>query len=174
MLHFGADLHVGNSVSEIGTPSYSATIFKHEFYFSAMMNILIGICVANIKDILQQKEDFKLAKMISNALAIEEAVCTLAKWFKCCAPMSEKIVKLGSLLHNDKKEFQYKVYPVSSTLNLKQNILPLRFGNPMAIEDMEVFQMQSEDGRAEEEKETPTASEKKTYYVLPGRKICII
>ena len=138
-----------------------------------MMNILIGICVANIKDILQQKEDFKLAKMISNALAIEEAVCTLAKWFKCCAPMSETIVKLGSLLHNDKKESQYKVYPVSSAMNLKQNILPLRFGNPMAIEDMEVFQVQKEDGSPEEGKEASTSSEKKTYYVLPGKKICI-
>ena len=142
-------------------------------YFSAIMNILIGICVANIKDILQQKEDFKLAKMISNALAIEEAVCTLAKWLKCCAQMSEKIVKLGSLLHNDKKESQYKVYPVSSAMNLKQNILPLRFGNPMAIEDMEVFQVQKEDGSPEEGKEVPIPSEKKTYYVLPGKKICI-
>ena len=87
--------------------------------------------------------------------------------------MSEKFVKLGSLLHNDKKEFQYKVYPVSSAMNLRQNILPLRFGNPMTIEDMEVFQVQNENGSPEEGKEVPTSSEKKTYYILPGKKICI-
>ena len=31
-----------------------------------VMNILIGLCVANIKDIMMQKEDFKLGQMIIN------------------------------------------------------------------------------------------------------------
>ena len=35
------------------------------------MNILIGLCVANIKDIMMQKEDFKLGQMIINNVNTE-------------------------------------------------------------------------------------------------------
>ena len=35
------------------------------------MNILIGLCVANIKDIMMQKEDFKLGQMILNNVNTE-------------------------------------------------------------------------------------------------------
>lgn len=36
-----------------------------------VMNILIGLCVANVKDILMQKEDFKLGQMILNNFQTE-------------------------------------------------------------------------------------------------------
>ena len=35
------------------------------------MNVLIGLCVANIKDIMMQKEDFKLGQMIINNVNTE-------------------------------------------------------------------------------------------------------
>ena len=39
-----------------------------------MMTILVGLCVANIKDILKQKEDFKLAKMVINIQSIGKLI----------------------------------------------------------------------------------------------------
>ena len=50
------------------------------------MNILIGLCVANIKDIMMQKEDFKLGQMIINNVNTEvnkvlETLCSLGRLY---------------------------------------------------------------------------------------------
>lgn len=37
----------------------------------ATLNIMIGICVANVKDMLSQKEDYKLGQMVLNNIRTE-------------------------------------------------------------------------------------------------------
>ena len=51
-------------------------------YFSGMMTILVGLCVANIKDILKQKEDFKLAKMVTNIQSIGKLIIRKPKKYR--------------------------------------------------------------------------------------------
>ena len=126
------------------------------YLFLGMMNILIGLCVANIKDILKQKEDFKLAKMVMNNQTIEEAILEMSKMFKCCS-LSDKIIQMASVLNG--QNTKYKIYPTPSVMKLGPTILPLRFGNPSAIADMEVFQVQGD---------STQELALKTYFVLPG------
>ena len=46
------------------------------------MTILVGLCVANIKDILKQKEDFKLAKMVINIQSIGKLIIRKPKKYR--------------------------------------------------------------------------------------------
>ena len=46
------------------------------------MNILIGLCVANIKDIMMQKEDFKLGQMIINNVNTEVNKILIALYYQ--------------------------------------------------------------------------------------------
>lgn len=134
-----------------------------------VMNVLIGLCVANIKDILMQKEDFKLASMILNNLEIEETMLISAKLFrklKCCC---FQWVKMATLLHgigNDEDvNCKYFMLPCQTTEdeNAKRRrrrskavVLPLRFGNAISVSNMAVFQ------------ETKECSQQATGFTLPG------
>ena len=127
-----------------------------------VMNILIGLCVANIKDNLLQKEDFKLSQMILNNVQIEETFLAFAQFFhkfKCCTP---KLVKLASLLY-EKEDCKYVVYPfdspIKNRLYRRSTVLPLRFGNAVSVPNMAVFQ---------ETEDKSGGDRKATSFTLPG------
>ena len=87
----------------------------------------------------------------------------MAKLFHCCS-LSEKIIRISSVLHEGQSS-KYKVCPISRSVLIqkrsprsRQSVLPLRFGNPSSIADMEVFQVSEE----------PSQDYVKTHFSLPG------
>ena len=136
-----------------------------------VMNVLIGLCLANIKDILLQKEDFKLASMILNTVELEETILAFAKLFgqlKCCCSCFQ-LVKLATLLssgdQNQDVNCKYFMYPYQTNddenakarrRRSKAAVLPLRFGNAISVSNMAVFQ------------ETEKCSQQATGFTLPG------
>ena len=134
-----------------------------------VMNVLIGLCVANIKDILMQKEDFKLASMILNNLEIEETMLISAQFFqklKCCC---FQWVKMATLLYGDDETVNCKYFmlPYQNTEDgnakrrrrrSKAAVLPLRFGNAISVSNMALFQ------------ETKECSQQDTGFTLPGER----
>lgn len=128
-----------------------------------IMNILIGLSIANIKDIMMQKEDFKLARMILNNKDVEDAILFMARMrmVKCC----KCLTKMANLLDSNTtvfKVFPYTNRPEQQLTKAKQaktgGILPLRFGNATSISNMTVFRQTSE----------PSEETLQTTFSLPG------
>ena len=93
----------------------------------------------------------------------------MAKLFHCCS-LSEKIIRISSVLYEGQSS-KYKVCPVSKSVLIqkrstrpRQSVLPLRFGNPSSIADMEVYQVSEE----------PSQDSVKTHFSLPGILLYII
>ena len=93
----------------------------------------------------------------------------MAKLFHCCS-LSEKIIRISSVLYEGQSS-KYKVCPVSKSVLIqkrstrpRQSVLPLRFGNPSSIADMEVYQVSEE----------PSQDSVKTHFSLPGISLYII
>ena len=93
----------------------------------------------------------------------------MAKLFHCCS-LSEKIIRISSVLYEGQSS-KYKVCLVSRSVLIqkrstrpRQSVLPLRFGNPSSIADMEVYQVSEE----------PSQDSVKTHFLLPGILLYII
>ena len=93
----------------------------------------------------------------------------MAKLFHCCS-LSEKIIRISSVLYEGQSS-KYKVCPVSKSALIqkrstrpRQSVLPLRFGNPSSIADMEVYQVSEE----------PSQDSVKTHFSLPGILLYVI
>jgi len=175
--------HKGHSNinGEDHVPGTSEVLFVILFLVLSIgaMNILIGLCVANIKDIMMQKEDFKLGQMIINNVNTEETLLLLAKLFKKCMPcLHSGLLKQASLLYfNGDKNGQnclFKVLPYATKPQKRSkrrpiSVLPLRFGNSTRIINMQVIQTRipvdlDEDKEKGDEMETC----RKTNFTLPG------
>ena len=159
--HFGTEKNPGH------LPGTSEILFVISYVLLSIgaMNILIGLCIANIKDILMQKEDFKLGQMILNNIQIEETILAFAQFFqkfKCC---STKLVKMASIL-DDQENCKYLVFPFQSSNEnsgrkyRRSTVLPLRFGNAISVPNMAVFQ-ETEDKSGVKERIA-------TSFTLPG------
>ncbi len=169
--HFGSETQE-SILSKAEFPGTTEIIFVFLYIVLSIgaMNILIGICLTNIKDIIMQKEDFKLGQMIINSYQTEKWLLMLAQIFRklpCCNTMRESLSKLASFpCAGSSSGHSYKVYPhMENGSTRKESVIPLRFGNGTNPVRMPVSYIATQENCSGEEEKS---EEQRTHFSLPG------
>ena len=105
--------------------------------FFASLMVMISIAVANVKDVMSQAEDFKLARKVLNINRIEKKLTFFPnkiwglKNMCCCAKFKKWL-----LLLQEEDKCVFRIFPYKNMMNKRGRsslMLPHKFGNPNAI-----------------------------------------
>ena len=89
-----------------------------------MVNVLVGIAVANVGDVLKHREDFRIGQMILNICSIEEYLLLIINSLKKCSCCCKNLHKCVTLL-SDEEECVFKIYKSQDSSRKRRRFLPL-------------------------------------------------
>ena len=112
-------------------PGTTEAIFLFSFLVITIctFNILVGLAMINVKEILIQKEDFKIAQMITNSYEIEDTFEFISKVFSKFGCGKYFITKPFQLLKNEDSSVVYVSTDLTSRIrNPRHSLLNSTFG----------------------------------------------
>ena len=107
-------------------PGTTEIVFTCSFLILTLctFNILVGLAIINVKDMLLQKEDFKIAQMITNCFEIEDTFEFISKIFSKFGCSKYCITKPFQLLKNeDSSEVYVPIDLIRRRGNPRHNLL---------------------------------------------------